>query len=126
MDHSNSLEEVTENTKLWMPNLNLRVPVNGADIKGFKQWINLKGFSPEHPSYDFVAYVKEDGEVVVGLPNSTQVIAVADGIVKEIDYVSMTPSVVIEHGGHGSSAAAPLAGELIKAYLGESNEKESL
>src|SRR3989344_3564357 len=35
-------------------------------------------------------------------------------------------SVVIEHGGHGSPAAAPLAGELIKAYLGESNEKESL
>jgi len=102
MSHSESLEEVTENTELWMPNLNLRVPINGADIKGFKQWINLKGFSPEHPSYDFVAYAKEDGQVVVGLPDLTEVIAVADGIVKETDYASMTPTMVIEHGREGS------------------------
>lgn len=32
-------------------------------------------------------------------------------------------AVLVEHGGHGSSAAAPLAGELIKTYL--ENEKET-
>ena len=28
-------------------------------------------------------------------------------------------SIIIEHGGHGGSAAAPIAGEMIKAYLGD-------
>ena len=28
-------------------------------------------------------------------------------------------SVIVEHGGHGSSAAAPIARELIKTYFGQ-------
>jgi penicillin-binding protein 2 len=30
-------------------------------------------------------------------------------------------SIVVEHGGHGGSAAAPIAGQMIKAYLGVEN-----
>jgi penicillin-binding protein 2 len=30
-------------------------------------------------------------------------------------------SVVVEHGGHGGSVAAPIAGQIIKAYLGAKN-----
>ena len=30
-------------------------------------------------------------------------------------------SIVVEHGGHGGSAAAPIAGQMIKAYLGVKN-----
>ena len=34
------------------------------------------------------------------------------------DMPKIAVAVLIEHGGHGGSAAAPIAKELIKAYLG--------
>ncbi|HDZ89569.1 MAG TPA: penicillin-binding protein 2, partial [Deltaproteobacteria bacterium] len=34
-------------------------------------------------------------------------------------------AVLIEHGGHGGSAAAPIAKELIKAYLDQERKEES-
>jgi penicillin-binding protein 2 len=35
-------------------------------------------------------------------------------------------SVIVEHGEHGSSAAAPIAREIIQAYLGEETEGETV
>ncbi|MDO8494572.1 MAG: penicillin-binding transpeptidase domain-containing protein, partial [Deltaproteobacteria bacterium] len=43
-----------------------------------------------------------------------------------IEKPEIVVAVLVEHGGHGSSAAAPLAGEIIKAYMdgkGVENEK---
>ncbi|MCG6972099.1 MAG: penicillin-binding protein 2, partial [Desulfobacterales bacterium] len=34
------------------------------------------------------------------------------------DNPKIAVSVIIEHGGHGSSAAAPIAKEIIETYLG--------
>ncbi len=36
-----------------------------------------------------------------------------------VDVPKIVVSVLVEHGGHGGSAAAPLAGEMIKSYLQE-------
>ena len=33
-------------------------------------------------------------------------------------------AVIVEHGEHGASAAAPIAGEIVKAYLGKSGAAE--
>jgi penicillin-binding protein 2 len=38
------------------------------------------------------------------------------------DDPKIAVSVIIEHGGHGSSAAAPIAKEIIKAYLGHTED----
>jgi penicillin-binding protein 2 len=40
------------------------------------------------------------------------------------DDPKIAVSVMVEHGGHGSSAAAPIAREIIKTYLGKDENSE--
>ena len=80
-------------------------------------------------------------ETVAGKTGTAQVVALKKGeefeneedIPKQFRdhawFVAVAPaenprialSVVVEHGGHGGSAAAPIAGQIIKAYLGAEN-----
>ena len=57
--------------------------------------------------------VKQGGEVPLKFRDHAWFVAIAPAERPEIAL-----SIVIEHGGHGGSAAAPIAKKMIKAYLG--------
>ena len=106
-----NLERITEDTKIWTPALDIVLPIDGSDIKGFREWVNWsgwKGYSPHHTAYDFAAYLSEDGRVVLGLPKETPVRAIADGVVRQVSHglagrgVTYACFMNIEHGAKGS------------------------
>jgi murein DD-endopeptidase MepM/ murein hydrolase activator NlpD len=92
--------EITVDTKLWEPNLDVTLPINGVDIPEFKKWVNWKGFSKKHPGFDFAAYINNKNECILGLPSKTPVRATADGVVAQvIDMYGEYPTyITIEHG----------------------------
>lgn len=105
-----NLERIAEDTKIWTPSLDIILPINGYDIKGFRGWINWNGwmgYSPSHTGYDFAAYLSSDGQIVLGLPKETPVRAVADGVVRQVSQGLAEGSgyatfMNIEHGAEGS------------------------
>ncbi|MDY6880478.1 MAG: penicillin-binding protein 2 [Thermodesulfobacteriota bacterium] len=64
-------------------------------------------------SLDKEEELTEDGEVPLRFRDHAWFVAVAP---EEDPQIAL--AIVVEHGGHGGSASAPLAKELIKAYLG--------
>ncbi len=107
---ADSLENITQDTRLWTPDLDIILPVDGSDIPYFKDWVNWsgwKGYDDDHKAYDFSAYLTHDDKVVLGLPKKTPVRAVADGIVKQIsdglaEGVPYACFLNLEHGREGS------------------------
>jgi len=106
-----NLERITEDTKIWTPNLDITLPIDGSDIEGFKEWVNWsgwKGYSQDHTAFDFATYLTDDGKCVLGLPKETPVRAVADGVVRQVSYglagrgVPYACFMNIEHGRNGS------------------------
>jgi murein DD-endopeptidase MepM/ murein hydrolase activator NlpD len=95
-------------SKQWHPELDMSLPISGGDLPHFKAWVNGYGFffgrdNPDgHDGFDFGAYVRTDGVVVVGLPETTPVRAVADGVVNEIYgrnvWGGYACSIRLEHG----------------------------
>lgn len=75
-------------TKEWSPGLDTVLPVSGIKIPKFSSWINFNGFNFDkstgkgHKGFDFAAYLTDDQKIMLGLPQGTQVEAVADGYVK--------------------------------------------
>ena len=100
---SEVLERITENTLVWVPNLDIALPINSTDIPAFKKWVEWNGIHRGHEGYDFAAYIDEKGECVLGLPSETKVRAVADGIVSCVVYPHTygrpySSNVYIDHG----------------------------
>lgn len=98
----NSLEKITENTKIWTPDLDVTLPIDGRDIHGFIKWVNWNGYSKEndHQGFDFAAYLAQDGSCILGLPKETPVRAVADGVVSSIgrpDLYGYFRNITIRH-----------------------------
>jgi murein DD-endopeptidase MepM/ murein hydrolase activator NlpD len=97
----------------WSSNLNTSLPIHGNDIPGFVSWVNGNGFNFDrtsrkgHAGFDFGAYLRDDGAVIVGLPKETPVRAVADGVVRQILIGDMTGGaygglINVEHGKENS------------------------
>ncbi len=108
--YQNFKKEVTENTTIWTSDLDIVLPINGSDIKGFEEWVNWsgwKGYSDKHLAFDFASYLSTDGKCVIGLPEETPVRAIADGIVVQIsrgltENVPYATFINVEHGKPGS------------------------
>jgi len=106
-----TLEKITEDTKIWTPNLDIVLPIDDSDIPNFKEWVNWsgwKGYEDGHEAYDFAVYLTQDGKVVLGLPKETPVRAIGDGVVRQISNglagsgVPYACFMNIEHGRNGS------------------------
>ncbi|MDD5574934.1 MAG: diguanylate cyclase, partial [Candidatus Omnitrophica bacterium] len=108
---SSSAVRITPETKIWTKELEVTVPVDDAQISGFKEWIHWNGFDahmsyagPVHPGFDFAAYLTNDNNVVLGLPEHTPVVAAADGVVSQILWPYGSPDLAyqclinIDHG----------------------------
>jgi len=55
------------------------------DVKGcFKGWLNVHGFDQPHPGFDFMAYQRTSGELVIGLPSGTPVVSIFEGVIINI------------------------------------------
>jgi penicillin-binding protein 2 len=61
----------------------------------------------------------EDGEIPEEFNDHALFVAIAPA-----DDPKLAVAVVVEHGGHGGSASAPIAGKLFQAYLGIKEETE--
>lgn len=104
-----SKKPITEETKEWSSDLDTQLPINGEDLPGFKAWIDWNGFQLNretgggHEGFDFAAYLTTDNKIVVGLPASTKIRAVADGEVRQIVTVGgYGTQIGIEHGAYDS------------------------
>src|SRR3989338_1459453 len=106
-----TLERITEDTKVWMPTLDIVPPIYSSDIPNFREWVNWsgwKGYAQDHTAHDFAAYLTKYGKVVLGLPKETPVRAVADGVIRQISNglagngVPYACFMNIEHGRKGS------------------------
>lgn len=81
----------------WEPQLDTALPIIGTELPDFAAWINWNGFNLDrdrrigHEGYDFAAYLTKNKEIVLGLPENTQIRAVADGYIKHFGW---------EHGVH--------------------------
>jgi murein DD-endopeptidase MepM/ murein hydrolase activator NlpD len=97
-----NLERITEKTRVWTPNLDIVLPINGGDIPEFSKWVNWsgwKGYNQKHEGFDFACYINKNGDYVIGLPERTPVRAIADGEIFKVsrglsDYSS---SIILEH-----------------------------
>jgi len=97
-------------TKEWSSDLDTALPINGLEIPSFKAWINWNGFHLDedkgkgHDGFDFAAYLTTDGRIVLGLPVSTKIRAVADGEVRQVldFWGEYGTQINIEHGEIGS------------------------
>ncbi|NBU34271.1 hypothetical protein EB118_07575 [bacterium] len=103
----------TPETKGWSSALDTSLPIDAADIPGFVSWVNCNGFHLDretgkgHDGFDFGAYLREDGMIVVGLPQDTPIRAVANGVVRQVLMNESTGMgygcvVNVEHGGNDS------------------------
>lgn len=81
---------IGKETREWLLNQDTALPIDGKDIPGFKEWICWNGFQLDratgegHDGFDFAAYLTEDNRVVLGLPSSTKIRAIADGKVAQV------------------------------------------
>src|SRR3989338_3510075 len=107
----NLKEDLSEQTTLWAANLNLILPIDEKEISNFKEWVNWsgwKGYSPNHNAYDFAAYLTNDGDCILGLPQETSVYAIADGLVAQVssglagNSVPYATFINIEHARQGN------------------------
>jgi len=66
-----------------VPEHDLTLPIDGNDIPGFVAWVSMNPFTGselgQHDGHDFGAYLRDDGNVIVGLPEGTPVRSVASG-----------------------------------------------
>ncbi len=94
---------------LEFDNMRIGRPVDESSIPGFVAWIDHNPFKGmyTHSGLDFAAYLKKEGENVItilGLPQKTLILAIADGGVEQIRYPnSYNTSIRLEHyeGGTG-------------------------
>ncbi|MBL7100799.1 MAG: M23 family metallopeptidase [Nanoarchaeota archaeon] len=112
-----NLKEITKETRVWSPNLDIALPIETASIPRFKKWVNWNGFSDKHHAYDFAAYMNDKNECVFGLPEETKVRAVADGVVTGYldksdllnllgEYDNYMATITIEHGKEGNGLSS--------------------
>jgi murein DD-endopeptidase MepM/ murein hydrolase activator NlpD len=102
--------ELDATTIEWEPGLNVELPIKGEDIPGFQRWVNWNDFDFDpkapmdgHDGHDFAAYIRDDGNVVFGLPSSTKIRAIADGRVHGIGAPSTYGGAIrVEHGADDS------------------------
>ena len=87
-------------SKEWISGLDVQPPIDGGDIPGFTRWVNWHGYSEKHQSFDFSAYLNDQDELIIGLPENTPVCAVANGQVAQIvDWVGKYGMAIrISHG----------------------------
>ena len=102
-------DKIKSDTAIWTSNLEVCLPINGNEIRGFKQWVNWGGFTMKmsllsklnifsrslsgHDGFDFADYINVNNECVLGLPAETNVRTIADGIIDAVQY----------HGGYFDS-----------------------
>lgn len=100
---------ITEQYTKLESNLGFVLPIDGRDIRGFKQWVCWNGYRyqqlgytviADHKGYDFASYIAEDSKCYLGLPAETPVKAIADGTVTYIEnrYGPYYASIHIKHG----------------------------
>ncbi len=70
------------------------LPLRARDIPHFDFWINFNRFVPDHEGLDFSVYRNTFGETVIGLPFSTPVYAIADGVIGKNFRVKVMEGVV--------------------------------
>jgi len=81
---------IDKNTKEWSPDLDTALPIDGSRIPDFKAWVNWNGFHLDrqtgkgHDGFDFAAYLTTDNRIILGLPEDTKILAVADGVVQQV------------------------------------------
>ncbi len=113
-----NLERIAKDTKIWTPDLDITLPINGSDIPNFREWVNWngwKGYSPAHEAFDFAAYIDKDSRCILGLPEETPVRAIADGFARFVSNKLLESvgyklpegwgygtTIEIEHGKKGS------------------------
>ncbi|MDD5593784.1 MAG: hypothetical protein PHG97_03475 [Candidatus Margulisbacteria bacterium] len=62
-----------------------RSPIDTSGIKDFKGWLNVNGFdSRYHPGFDFMAFQRTSGELVIGLPLGTPIVSIFEGVIINI------------------------------------------
>ncbi|MBI4918622.1 M23 family metallopeptidase [archaeon] len=104
-----SNKPVVKKTDVWTPDLDLVLPINGDQIPGFSRlvnWSGWKGYEDDHLAHDFAAYIDSSGNCVLGLPEQTEVRAVADGVVIQVSQGlcegdGYATFINIEHGPKG-------------------------
>jgi len=78
--------------KMWTPDLDVTMPINGSDLPDFREWVNWNGWNESsskanphpHTAHDFAAYLTQKGDCILGLPENTPIRAIADGIVHSV------------------------------------------
>lgn len=71
--------------KKWPDFRNAHPPVDTKKVAGFKCWLNINGFDPRfHDGFDLAAYQRQDGALQMGLPPSTPIHAMFDGVVESV------------------------------------------
>ncbi|KHO51895.1 MAG: hypothetical protein QT08_C0018G0007 [archaeon GW2011_AR17] len=70
------------------------LPLRARDIPHFGFWINFNRFAPDHEGLDFSVYRNTFGETIIGLPFSTPVYAIADGVIAKNFRVKVMEDVV--------------------------------
>jgi len=70
------------------------VPLRVRDVPHFDFWINFNRFASDHHGLDFAVYRNTFGETVIGLPFSTPVHAIADGIIGKNFHVKVMEGVI--------------------------------
>ncbi|MFZ2602789.1 MAG: M23 family metallopeptidase, partial [Candidatus Omnitrophota bacterium] len=95
---------IGKNTRIWAPYQDIILPIDGMQIKGFKNWLNWFGYNEDynHLAFDFAAYLNNELKCVFGLPGGTEVKAVAGGLVKEAVRFGYAGWIIIEHGVQNS------------------------
>src|SRR3989344_8230724 len=70
------------------------LPLRARDIPHFDFWINFNRFASDHHGLDFAVYRNTFGETVIGLPFSTPVYAIADGVIGKNFRVKVMEGVI--------------------------------
>lgn len=113
----------------WNPQIETVLPIDGTEIAGFKAWVNCNGFQPfapeahTHDGFDFGAYLREDGMIVLGLPPTTSIRSVAEGKVAQVItggvWGGYAASITIEHGAQGSGLFSQFAHVIPRVEIGQ-------
>ncbi len=75
---------ISDSHGIWSSKLDVVSPVKINGLHGFRSWVNWNGFGPKHTAFDFAAYLDESQRVVLGLSEKTEIVAVADGFVRQV------------------------------------------
>lgn len=95
----------------WATNVDVVTPIDESSLPGFQQWVSWNSVASHiilqgqnASGFDWAAYLNDRNEVIFGLPETTQVRAIADGYVAQVSksYGPYAAFINIEHGESGS------------------------